>query len=70
MRVRRGDTVRVTVSSGPSTVEVPDLTGQILSQARGNLAKAGLSLGTQTEVSSDTVTKGGIGFAQRFGVGH
>ncbi len=58
--VQPDSSVRVTVSSGPSTVEVPDLTGLNRSEVRSTLAAAGLKLGDQNEVPSDTVTKGGI----------
>jgi beta-lactam-binding protein with PASTA domain len=47
-------------TSGPSTMEVPDLAGQQLSRARSMLASASLSLGSQNEAPSDTVSKGRI----------
>lgn len=39
-----GSTVRITVGEAPSTVEVPDLAGQDLSEADSTLSEAGLSL--------------------------
>src|SRR5215211_7913286 len=44
----------------PPTVEVPDLSGQRISQASNALASRGLMLGARSEVSSDTVPKGHI----------
>jgi beta-lactam-binding protein with PASTA domain/outer membrane protein assembly factor BamD (BamD/ComL family) len=44
----------------PPTVEVPDLRGQVNSQARGMLFEIGLSLGAQNDVSSNTVPEGQI----------
>jgi tetratricopeptide (TPR) repeat protein len=44
----------------PSTVEVPDLAGQEVSQARSMLSEIGLKLSSQREVSSDTVPEGRI----------
>jgi beta-lactam-binding protein with PASTA domain len=51
------ETVEATV---PSTVRVPDLTGQDAFQASGALVEAGLTLGDQEEVASETVPKGKI----------
>ncbi len=44
----------------PTRVPVPDLSGQILPQARGTLAEAGLSCGVQQAVPSDMVPEGTI----------
>ncbi len=40
---RRGDTVRVTVSKGPETVAMPDLTGKQFDQAKKDLEALGLT---------------------------
>jgi serine/threonine-protein kinase len=40
-----GDTVRVTISSGPATVPVPDLAGLTVVAARERLASVGLRVG-------------------------
>jgi serine/threonine-protein kinase len=42
---RTGDTVRVTISSGPASVSVPALTGLTLAAARERLNAAGLRVG-------------------------
>ena len=42
------------------TVEVPELTGQRVSQARSSLANKGLELSAHREVSSDTIPEGEI----------
>jgi hypothetical protein len=44
----------------PTTVEVPDLSGQEVSQANSQLAGRGLKLGARSEAPSDTVSKGRI----------
>jgi hypothetical protein len=44
--------------ASPPTVEVPDLSGQEISQASNTLAAKGLKLGAQREAPSDTVSKG------------
>jgi tetratricopeptide (TPR) repeat protein len=44
----------------PPRVEVPDLTGQTVSQARSSLASKGLELSVHKEVPSDTVAEGEI----------
>lgn len=58
--VKRGSSVRVTVSSGSSTVRVPDLMGQNRDRASSMLAAAGLELGNQREVLNDEVPEGDI----------
>ncbi len=55
-----GSEVTITVGTGPSTVEVPDLTGNTPDQAAGILAEVDLELGEQTEVPSDEVAEGQI----------
>jgi serine/threonine-protein kinase len=51
--VAKGDTVRVTVSSGPDQVPVPPLLGQTQDQAQTTLQQAGLRLGTVRSDFSD-----------------
>jgi tetratricopeptide (TPR) repeat protein len=46
--------------ASPPTVEVPDLSGQKISQASSTLASSGLKFGVRSEVPSDTVSKGRI----------
>lgn len=46
--------------TSPSKVEVPDLSGQTLSQARSSLASKGLELSVNEEVPSDTLAEGEI----------
>ena len=47
--VRAGDSVSVTISSGPSSVAVPDLVGLTVGAARERLAAAGLRVGALTQ---------------------
>ena len=58
--VRPGSSVSVTISSGPSTVEVPDLTGKSHSKVRDMLRTAGLELGAIAEAHSDDVREGRV----------
>lgn len=58
--VEAGSSVSVTVSTGPSTVEVPDLDGLSHSEVSTALAAAGLKLGRQNEVPSETVPEGEV----------
>jgi serine/threonine-protein kinase len=55
-RVPKGSTVTLTVSSGPGTARVPDLTGQPRSAARRQLAELGFEV-TEERQASDTVTE-------------
>jgi beta-lactam-binding protein with PASTA domain len=55
-----GSEVKITVGTGPSTVEVPDLTGNSPAQAAAILQQAGLALGAQTEVYGDAATEGTV----------
>ncbi|MGH7524278.1 MAG: PASTA domain-containing protein [Gemmatimonadales bacterium] len=59
---RSGDTVRVTISSGPASVAVPDLTGLTLAAARDRLDAAWLRVGT---VDQRLEGKAGTVLAQR-----
>jgi serine/threonine-protein kinase len=52
-QVREGDRIRVLVSSGEETVEVPLLAGQTRDEARDTLVAAQLQLGLVTQEPSD-----------------
>jgi tetratricopeptide (TPR) repeat protein len=58
--VEIGSSVSVTVSSGPSTVAVPDLVGKGHAEAESVLRAAGLELGKIVKVSSDDLPEGQI----------
>lgn len=45
-------TVSITLSQGPSTVQIPDLTGRTVSDARSTLEQLGLRLGATTRDTS------------------
>lgn len=45
-------TVSITLSQGPSTVQIPDLTGRTLADARSTLEQLGLHLGATTRDTS------------------
>jgi beta-lactam-binding protein with PASTA domain len=51
--VERGTTVTLTVSRGPETVEVPDVTGDSEDNARSAIEGAGLRVGKVTEAESE-----------------
>jgi WD40 repeat protein len=55
-----GNSVEITVSSGPSTVEVPDLVGKSHLEARTTLNAVELKLGEQVKAPSDDVLAGSI----------
>ncbi|MFJ5305912.1 Stk1 family PASTA domain-containing Ser/Thr kinase [Streptomyces sp. NPDC088350] len=57
-RIRNNDSVALTVSDGPETVKVPDLTGYVLDKAQALLKRDGLSAGMVTKEFSDSVPKG------------
>lgn len=57
-RIRKNDSVTLTVSDGPQTVQVPDVTGRTLAQAEQQLKAAGLSPGAVTSEFSTLVAKG------------
>ncbi len=56
----RGSTVRITVSGGPDNVEVPDLTGRTLDEAKQLLGDLNLTLGTVTETDDPNTEKGQV----------
>jgi tetratricopeptide (TPR) repeat protein len=58
--VQTGASVSVTVSSGPSTVEIPDLVGKSSGEARTMLHDAGLRLDMVGKVPSDEVAEANI----------
>ncbi|MFN2594769.1 MAG: Stk1 family PASTA domain-containing Ser/Thr kinase, partial [Actinomycetota bacterium] len=55
-----GDTVTLTVSGGAAQVEVPDVTGQTLADAKQLLKDRKLALGDVTEQPSSSVPKGTV----------
>ncbi|MFJ9897742.1 Stk1 family PASTA domain-containing Ser/Thr kinase [Streptomyces sp. NPDC091280] len=57
-RIRDNDSVALTVSDGPETVKVPDLTGYALGRAQALLKTDGLAAGMVTREFSDDVPKG------------
>ncbi len=59
-RIRDNDTVTVTISKGPQTVEVPDLKGYRLDAAKTRLKNDGLEPGLVTREFSDEVIKGQV----------
>lgn len=58
--LRRYDTVRVTVSSGPQLLDVPDVAGLDRAEAARALEAAGLGLGRVTREHSGTVGPGRV----------
>ncbi|MEU3829529.1 Stk1 family PASTA domain-containing Ser/Thr kinase [Streptomyces sp. SID486] len=59
-RIRDHDSVTLTVSLGPETVNVPDVAGQPLTKARARLKADGLEPGMVTREFSDDVDKGSV----------
>ncbi|MFE3884112.1 Stk1 family PASTA domain-containing Ser/Thr kinase [Streptomyces lydicus] len=59
-RIRGNDTVTVTISRGPEIVEVPDLSGTPVADARRKLRDRGLVPATVTRQFSDEVAKGSV----------
>ncbi|MGX1760789.1 Stk1 family PASTA domain-containing Ser/Thr kinase [Streptomyces lydicus] len=59
-RIRGTDTVTVTISRGPEIVEVPDLSGTPVADARRKLRDRGLVPATVTRQFSDEVAKGSV----------
>jgi len=52
-QVKRGQTVRLLVSSGPAIVEVPDVTGQSQGDATQTLTNASFKVAVRQEISDD-----------------
>ena len=59
-RVEVGSEVKIIVGTGPSTVEVPNVTGNTPAQAAEILREAGLRLGSQSQDYSNGVAEGSI----------
>ncbi|WP_328831945.1 MULTISPECIES: Stk1 family PASTA domain-containing Ser/Thr kinase [unclassified Streptomyces] len=59
-RIRNNDSVALTISDGPETVKVPDLTGLRLDRAQSRLKRDGLAAGMVTREFSDDVPKGSV----------
>ncbi|WP_282086053.1 Stk1 family PASTA domain-containing Ser/Thr kinase [Streptomyces tendae] len=57
-RIRKNDSVSLTVSDGPDTVKLPDVTGYKLDKARTLLEDEGLEPGMVTRAFSGEVAKG------------
>jgi len=59
-RIRRNHSVTLTVSDGPRTVRVPDVTGVPQAEAAKRLTSAGLAPGVVTSEFDDSVTPGSV----------
>ncbi|POX60325.1 serine/threonine protein kinase [Streptomyces sp. Ru62] len=59
-RIRDHDSVTLTVSLGPKTVDVPDVAGQSLAKARARLKAEDLEPGMVTREFSDDVPRGSV----------
>ncbi|MEU6558007.1 Stk1 family PASTA domain-containing Ser/Thr kinase [Streptomyces sp. NPDC046915] len=59
-RIRSNDSVTLTISDGPRTVKVPDLSGRTLAEARARLKAAGLAPGMVTREFSESVPNGSV----------
>jgi len=59
-RIRDNARVSITISDGPETVQVPDVAGRTLAEARARLKKDGLEPGMVTREFSDDVPKGSV----------
>ncbi|CAM5736713.1 non-specific serine/threonine protein kinase OS=Streptomyces tendae OX=1932 GN=pknB PE=4 SV=1 [Streptomyces tendae] len=57
-RIRKNDSVSLTVSDGPDTVKLPDVSGYRLDRARSLLEDEGLEPGMVTRAFSDEAAKG------------
>ena len=55
---KRGATISVVLSEGPSTVTVPDVTGDDISTATEKIEAEGLKAGSTTEEYSDEYDEG------------
>lgn len=56
------------IGDGPASVEVPNVVGLSVSEAKARLGEAGLVVGSQREVPSDTAPKGVV-VEQRYPAG-
>lgn len=59
-RIRDNDSVDLTISDGPETVNVPDLHGAALDTAKSRLKDSGLAAGTVTREFNDDVPSGSV----------
>lgn len=59
-RIRSNDSVTLTISDGPKTVKVPDLSGRKLAEARERLKAVGLAPGMVTREFSEDVPNGSV----------
>lgn len=59
-RAEKGSKINLVISQGTEEIEVPDVTGKSLSDAKDALVKAGFSVGSTTEENSDTVESGKV----------
>ncbi|MGW1911068.1 Stk1 family PASTA domain-containing Ser/Thr kinase [Streptomyces sp. NPDC002076] len=59
-RIRDHDSVTLTISLGPATVNVPDVAGRPLAEARARLKADGLEPGMVTREFSEDVAKGSV----------
>ncbi|MEU3145188.1 Stk1 family PASTA domain-containing Ser/Thr kinase [Streptomyces sp. NPDC006999] len=59
-RIRTTDSVSLTLSKGPETVQVPDVDGVALDEARSALRDVGLEPGMVTREFSEDVAKGSV----------
>jgi len=53
-------TVSITLSQGPSTIQIPDLTGRTLADARSALEQLGLHLGATTQDTSSFMPENSV----------
>jgi beta-lactam-binding protein with PASTA domain len=66
--VREGSEAMLHVGDGPASVEVPNVVGLSVPEAKARLGKAGLVVGSQREVPSNTAPKGVV-VEQRYPAG-
>ncbi|MEH0543806.1 Stk1 family PASTA domain-containing Ser/Thr kinase [Streptomyces sp. B21-105] len=59
-RIRKNDSVALTISDGPKVVKVPDVQGTALKKAEELLKKDGLEPGLVTEEFSDEIAQGAV----------
>ncbi|MER6420433.1 Stk1 family PASTA domain-containing Ser/Thr kinase [Streptomyces sp. NPDC001137] len=59
-RIRDNRSVALTISDGPQTVRVPDVSARTLAEARARLKKSGLEPGMVTREFSEDVPKGSV----------
>ncbi|MGW7258628.1 Stk1 family PASTA domain-containing Ser/Thr kinase [Streptomyces sp. NPDC054834] len=59
-RIRTNDSVTLTISDGPKTVKVPDLSGRKAAEARARLKAVGLAPGMVTREFSEDVPSGSV----------